>query len=176
MPVHIPGSRIVLADQGSRQVLLSTEWMLDPDLFESICQKFFPFPQIDLFATRATARLSCYVSPCPDQEALHEDALDPFFNWNRFQSIYAFPPPALLPMLVGRLRSFKGSMVLIAPLNLTAPWSIQIRKSPRRGSSLSVCRPRSGLSIQGVSTSPPCLSFIYSQFRLRLKGYHCNSS
>ena len=35
------------------------------------------------------------------------------------------------------------------------PQSFQIRKSPRRGSSFSVCRPRSGLSTQGVSTSPP---------------------
>ena len=126
VPVHIPGSRNVLADQGSRQVPLSTEWMLDPDLFESICQKVFPFPQIDLFATRATARLSCYISPCPDPDAYRMDALDPSFDWNLFQSIYAFPPPVIMPRLVGKFRRFRGSMILIAPLVLAAPWITEI--------------------------------------------------
>ena len=80
VPVHIQGSLNVLADQGSRQGPLATKWMLDPDLYESICQKNFPFPQVDLFASRATARLSRYVSPCPDPEAYRRDALDSSFN------------------------------------------------------------------------------------------------
>ena len=122
VPVHIQGKMNVLADQGSRLEPLATEWMLDPDLFGSICQRIFPFPQVDLFASRATARLSYYISPCADPEAYRVDALDRSFNWNHFKSIYAFLPPASMPRLAGRFRSFKGSMVLIAPLALSSVW------------------------------------------------------
>ena len=39
--------------------------------------------------------------------------------------------------------------------NGDSPKSIKLRKSPGRGSSFSVRRPRSGLPTQGVSNSPP---------------------
>ena len=78
VPVHIQGKMNVLADQGSRLEPLATEWMLDPDLFGSICQRIFPFPQVDLFASRATARLSYYISPCADPEAYRVDDMDRF--------------------------------------------------------------------------------------------------
>ena len=122
VPAHIQGSLNVLADQGSRQVPLATEWMLDPDFFESICLRISPFPQVDLFATRVTARLPYYISPCKDPEAFRVDALGPSFNSNYFQSIYAFPPPVFMPRLVGRICNFEGTMNLIAPLALSTIW------------------------------------------------------
>ena len=70
----------ILAVQGSRLEPLATEVMHDPDLFEPICRRIFPFPQVDLFATRATARLSRYISPYPDPEAYRVDAMDLSFN------------------------------------------------------------------------------------------------
>ena len=121
VPFHIPGKMNVLADQGSRLEPLATEWMLDPELFESLCQRILPFPQVDLFATRVTARLPCYISPCRDPEAFRVDALSNSFNWNHIQSIYAFPPP-VLPRLVGRIYNFEGSVILIAPLALSTIW------------------------------------------------------
>ena len=132
VPVHIQGSLNVLADQGSRQVPLATERMLDPDLFESICLRIFPFPKVDLFSTRTTARLSRYISPCPDPEAYRMDALDLSFNWNHFQSIYAFPPPVIMPKLAGRFRTFRGSMILIAPFVLSAVWMSEILRRASR--------------------------------------------
>ena len=132
VPAHIQGNLNVLADQGSRQVPLPNEWMLDPDLFESICHRISPFPQVDLFATRATARLSRYISPCPDPEAYRRDALDLSFSWNHFQSIYAFPPPMIMPQLAGRFRTFRGSMILIAPFVLSAVWMPEILRRASR--------------------------------------------
>ena len=128
VPVHIHGVLNVLADQGSRHLPVSTEWMLDPVSFESICREFSFTPQVDLFATRATCRFACYVSPCPDQEAFHQDALDPSFNWNQFQVIYAFPPPNLMPLIIPKILAFKGAMLLIAPLKLTHCWTLSLQQ------------------------------------------------
>ena len=113
-------------------MLQPTVWMLDLGLFESICQKVFPFPQVDLFATRATARLALYISPDPDPEAFLRDALDPSFNWNLFQSIYAFPPPMIMDQLAGRFDAFLGTMILIAPLILSATWMPEILRRAHR--------------------------------------------
>ena len=43
VPAHIPGIQNVLAEQGSRLEPLSTEWMLDSELLESICLRIL-FP------------------------------------------------------------------------------------------------------------------------------------
>ena len=127
IPYHIPGNRNILADQGSRMEPLGTEWMLDPDIFESLCNRILPFPQVDMFATRVTARLPCYISACKDPEAFWDDALALSFNWNHFQSIYAFPPPVILPDICDRICSYRGSMLLIARLALSSVW---IAKAP----------------------------------------------
>ena len=81
-----------------------------------------PFPQVELFATRVIARLPCYVSVCEDSEAIQVDALAHTFNWNRFSSIYAFPPTILLPDIISRVVGYRGTMMLIAPLDLSAVW------------------------------------------------------
>ena len=41
--VHISGKLNDHADQGSRQEPLSTEWMLDPELFAAICRRIFRY-------------------------------------------------------------------------------------------------------------------------------------
>ena len=159
VPVHIPGKLNVVADQGSRQGPISTEWMLDPESFESICQEFPFFPTVDLFATRATSRLTCYVSPCPDPQAFHQDALDPFLDWNQFPLIYAFPPPGLMPFLFKRIVRFRGAMLLIVPLNLNSTW-ILILAFPGGSLSLPVCAFRDSCQADtGISSSAPFLPF-----------------
>ena len=122
IPYHIPGKRNVLADQGSRREHLGMEWMVDAGVFDSLCHRLSPFPQIDLFATRVTARLPCYVSVCKDSEVFWVNALVPSFSWNRFSSIYAFPPTILLPDIIRRVVGYRGTMMLIAPLDLSAVW------------------------------------------------------
>ena len=120
IPYHIPGKCNVLADQGFRMEPLGTEWMLDAGVFDSLCHLFSPFLQVDLFATRVTARLPRYVSVCKDSEAFWVDALAPSFNWNRFSSIYAFPPTILLPDIISRVVGYRGTMMPTAPLDLSA--------------------------------------------------------
>ena len=63
----------------SRQGPTSTEWMLDPGSFESFCQELPIFPTVVLFCLRATSRLSCFVSPCPDPQAFLSGCLGSLF-------------------------------------------------------------------------------------------------
>ena len=114
VPVHISGSLNVLADQGSRNTPISTEWSLDPESFDWIFHQFPFSPQVDLFATRENFQFFPYVSPCPDPDAFFINALD--LDWNRFQCIYAFPPPVLMDRIIDQICSFQGTMLLIAPL------------------------------------------------------------
>ena len=50
------------------------------------------------------------------------DALDLSFSWNHFCSIYDFPPPVLMPWVVGRICNYQGAMILIAPFALSTVW------------------------------------------------------
>ncbi|CAL4140980.1 unnamed protein product, partial [Meganyctiphanes norvegica] len=69
IPVHLRGVLNVLADQGSRECPISTEWSLDKASFSQICD-WFGRPQLDLFATRDNCQLERFISPCPDRSAI----------------------------------------------------------------------------------------------------------
>jgi len=131
VPVHISGCLNVLADQASRSGPIQTEWCLDPDTFDWIFQECPCSPQVDLFATRANFRFARYVSPCPDPGAFAQDALKKDFDWNQFQCIYAFPPPAMMPLIMDKICSFQGTMVLIAPA-LSEPWLPRLQSRAHR--------------------------------------------
>ena len=131
VPVHISGCLNVLADQASRSGPIQTEWCLDPDTFDWIFQECPCSPQVDLFATRANFRFARYVSPCPDPGAFAQDALKEEFDWNQFQCIYAFPPPSMMPHIIDKICSFKGTMVLIAPA-LSEPWLPRLQSRAHR--------------------------------------------
>ena len=118
-PKHISGSLNVLADQRSRLEPVSTEWCLDPGTVAwlwSLTEK----PQIDLFATRENHQLPLYVSPCPDPEALEINAMS--LSWDQWDSLYLFPPVALLPKVVARLLQFRGKGILVAPFYPQSSW------------------------------------------------------
>ena len=111
VPRHLQGVLNVLADAGSRSHPISTEWMLDKSTFRRIAALPAVFPQVDLFATRDNHQLENFVSPCPDPNAVGRDAL--LLNWNRWQSIYLFPPRQALQACFFRLEEFKGAGVLV---------------------------------------------------------------
>ena len=120
VPVHIKGALNVLADAGSRDGPISTEWCLDPDSFAWIFQQYRLSPQVDLFATRENFRFENYVSPCPDSGALFQDAFA--LDWNlHFRCVYLFPPPAAMDLLINKICYFRGTGILIAPF-VSAPW------------------------------------------------------
>ena len=119
IPKHLSGSLNVMADLNSRPNPISTEWTLDRKTFGWVCSLTLP-PQVDLFATRDNHLLPCYVSPCPDPEAVEVNAMS--IPWNRWASIYLFPPVPLLPKVSSLLLQFKGQGVLVAPFYAQSSW------------------------------------------------------
>ena len=112
IPKHLAGSLNVLADQASRLGPVATEWSLDVRTFDWVCSLSGPF-QVDLFATRENHQLPQYVSPCPDPAALEVNALS--VPWSRWDSVYLFPPVALMPQVSSLLLRYQGRGALIAP-------------------------------------------------------------
>ena len=119
VPLHLQGSLNVLADKASRASPISTEWSLDDLSFQLLCVRH-GLPQVDLMATLENAKISTYISPCPDVKAWGLDALS--CDWDLWESIYLFPPFQLLPEVVLRLASFRGTGFLVAPLWASALW------------------------------------------------------
>ena len=116
---HIPGCLNVMADLLSRSnQVQSTEWSLHPQVFKQICQKWFT-PHVDLFATHLKYKLPLYVSPVPDPNAWHIDALH--LNWTGLTA-YAYPPTALLHRVIQKIRQCHCLIIVIAPGWLGMPW------------------------------------------------------
>ncbi|KAL0161370.1 hypothetical protein M9458_045095, partial [Cirrhinus mrigala] len=104
--VFVPGYLNVGADILSRQGPRPGEWMLHPEVVKQIWRVFGP-AQVDLFATRDNAQCPLWYSlvhPAP----LGLDAM--VQTWPRLR-LYAFPPIALLPGVLERVRR-DGVMVL----------------------------------------------------------------
>ena len=116
---HIPGCLNVIADSLSRSTQIqSTEWSLHPRVFKRICTKWFT-PQVDLFVTWLNHKLPLYVSPVPDQNAWNIDALN--ISWSSLVA-YAYPPTALLPKVIQKVRQYNCLLILIAPGWPGMPW------------------------------------------------------
>ncbi|KAL0161734.1 hypothetical protein M9458_045459, partial [Cirrhinus mrigala] len=134
--VHIPGYLNVGADILSRQGPRPGEWMLHPEVVKQIWRIFGP-AQVDLFATRENTQCPLWFSlahPAP----LGLDAMAQ--TWPRLR-LYAFPPIALLPGVLERVRRYGVSLLLVAPhwpgrvwfsslISLLdgSPWEIPVRR------------------------------------------------
>ncbi|XP_063602946.1 uncharacterized protein LOC134778940 [Penaeus indicus] len=118
---HLEGRKNQWADTLSRQTTSSVEWALDQEVFQKIAQKY-GHPQIDLFASHSNPRIERYLTRA---EVTVEGGPDAFLeDWNKWKSIYLFPPPLTSIMLrvINHLRSYKGKVLLIAPLWEAQPW------------------------------------------------------
>ena len=112
-PQFIPGSNNVLADALSRpHQLPHSEWSLNMTVFQSLC-RLWPV-QIDLFATSANHRCSIYFSPYRDPQSAGTDAF--LQSWDGLQA-YSFPPFAIIPRVLAKLRESRGT-----ELTLQRPW------------------------------------------------------
>ncbi|GAA6090398.1 uncharacterized protein LOC117958235, partial [Tachysurus ichikawai] len=97
--IYIPGRLNVRADALSRQGPRPGEWRLHPVVVEFIWRRFYR-AQVDLFATQETSHRPLWFSlshPAP----LGLDAM--VQSWPRLR-LYAFPPIALLPGVLERVR------------------------------------------------------------------------
>jgi len=115
---HIPGSSNTVADQESRTLQSSAEWMMD----RAVCHKIFQILgpcQVDLFATRLNNQLRKYISWRPDPFAWATDAFQT--SWVGMVG-YAFPPFALIGRCLQKVLQEGCSVVLVAPVWDTQHW------------------------------------------------------
>ena len=89
---HICGTDNVVADHFSRMHADPTDFALSQLTFDYLSRQFHVFPSIDLFASRLTNKLPCFVSWKLDPLAWTCDAFS--FSWS--DSVYLFPPVSLL--------------------------------------------------------------------------------
>jgi hypothetical protein len=126
---HVPGHLNDGPDILSRNLISSGEWSLNTQTVQMLW-RLFGRAEMDLFASEEN-------SHCPIYFSRSEDALAQ--EWPR-RPLYAFPPIALLPQVIQRIRDSRHSVLLIAPrwesqnwvpeltqLSQTAPWPIPVR-------------------------------------------------
>ena len=116
---HVAGSANILADLLSRpDKIIQTEWTISHQALERIWS-VWEKPMIDLFATKFSRRLPLYVSPVPDPQAMHVDALD--LDWTNLQA-YAFPPWSILKTVIEKARKEGPNLILVAPFWPAMSW------------------------------------------------------
>ena len=60
-----------------------------------------------------------FISPFSHPKATAVDAM--MADWNKWEEIYVFPPPKMLPCILDRLERYKGGATLIARVTLMDP-------------------------------------------------------
>ena len=72
------------ADLASRQIESCTEWILNRQVFKTICRKLYR-PDVDLFASRLNCQLPRYATRFPDPGSFAVDAfLQEWSQWTSF--------------------------------------------------------------------------------------------
>ena len=119
---YIPTKLNKEADYQSRNTWDSSEWKLNPTVFNKICQ-ILGKPQIDLFSSRLSHQLPRYMSRQSEPPSEARNALQQ--NWNHMFP-YAFPPFNLIRQTLKKVMKHGIDMLLIAPLWVAQPWYPQL--------------------------------------------------
>ncbi|XP_038139792.1 uncharacterized protein LOC119782749, partial [Cyprinodon tularosa] len=119
---HVPGDLNTGADLLSRGAPVYGEWTLHPQVVEQIWARYGR-AQIDLFASRENARCELFFSLSTLKAPLGVDALA--HAWPH-ELLYAFPPLALIPPTLARVRAFNHRLILIAPHWPAQHWLAEI--------------------------------------------------
>jgi len=115
---HIPGRSNIEADLYSRKYNSSTEWQLNPKLFNKIIN-IFGKPSIDLFASRINKQIEKYVSWQPEPEAWAVDSFS--INWNNYY-YYIFPPFSMIGQTTAKILRDNTHAILVVPDWPTQYW------------------------------------------------------
>ena len=107
------------ADAASRWRGNRSEWQLNVNVFKMIDQLWGPH-DVDLFASRTNTQLPTFMSRGPSPDAAEFDALQQ--DWAVWGNLYANPPAVLIPQVLRRVREYKCSITLVAPVWTTQPW------------------------------------------------------
>ncbi|XP_041417454.1 uncharacterized protein LOC121393326 [Xenopus laevis] len=102
----------------SRQRIDQGEWSLRLDVFTQLVTRWGR-PDIDMFASRHNFKVPTYCARSQDPKAAYVDAL--VIPWI-FKRVYAFPPLALLPRVIRKIRQERTETILIAPDWPRRPW------------------------------------------------------
>ncbi len=108
---HLPGRLNQGADMLSRSNVPSEEWMLHPQVVQKNW-KTFGKAEVVLFTSKDN-------SHCPTDYSKDRDALA--HDWPNLL-LYAFPPIALLPQVIRRIREQGHKVLLVASLWRNQPW------------------------------------------------------
>ncbi len=108
---HVPGKMNQGADMLSRNNVSSEEWTLHPLAVQRIWE-VFGRARVDLFASEDNSHCPIYFMKSTD--ALAQEWLS--------LPLYAFPPIALLPQVLRRVREQRHRLLLIALLWKNQPW------------------------------------------------------
>ncbi|XP_030584735.1 uncharacterized protein LOC115779969 [Archocentrus centrarchus] len=119
---HIAGSLNLGADLLSRGAPLYGDWALHPAIVEQLWLRYSQ-ASVDLFASEENAQCPRFFSLRDQSAPLGVDALA--HVWPPVL-LYAFPPLALIPPTLSRVREHRHTMILIAPLWPTMHWLAEI--------------------------------------------------
>ena len=121
---HIAGKANVSADRYSRKRSIHTEWSLNVETFQALCERFGT-PLIDLFASHTNHQLPRYMSLYHDPYAA---AINAFYQpWDEY--VYIFPPFNLIPRVLKKLLDDKTEKALVVvPLCKTQTWFPKIER------------------------------------------------
>ena len=105
---HIPGRLNVIVDKLSHlNQVIQTKWSLHKVLFNQICHRWHT-PQIDLFATRFSKKLSLFVPPVPDKDGSeHSEYIMVGHDG------YAFPPTPLIAIVINKILSHDCRRIIV---------------------------------------------------------------
>ena len=120
---YLPSKLNIIADQKSREKVDSSEWKLDPKVFQGLFQ-LMGNPVVDLFAFGLNLQLPQYITWRPalfsqDTDAIHQD-------WSQ-DYLHAFPPFCLISRILQTVRQERRpSMLLITPTWYTQHWHLSL--------------------------------------------------
>nr|XP_054606384.1 uncharacterized protein LOC129166858 [Nothobranchius furzeri] len=119
---HVPGVLNRGADLLSRGTPLYGDWSLHPAVLEQIWIRFGT-AVVDLFASKENAQCPLFFSLRDRDAPLGVDAL--VHDWPR-RLLYAFPPVALIPPTLLRVRIQRHTLILVAPYWPAMHWVADI--------------------------------------------------
>lgn len=106
---YIRSEENTIADSESRKREHETEVGLSKYAFDEIC-RVFGKPEINLFASRANAKCSRYISWQQDPNAITIDAFT--INWQTY-FFYAFPPFSVILKMLRKIQSDRAQSVIV---------------------------------------------------------------
>ena len=110
---HLAGKLNETADEESRVMKDRSDWMLCPEVFQTINYKLGPL-EVDLFASRLSTQIPTFVSWRPDPEAMATDAFT--LDWKGLKA-YANPPTVL-----AQVQQQEADLTLVARVWKTQTW------------------------------------------------------